>query len=309
MKFSLIIPTKNRNEILNQSLVCLQKINNINDLEIIIVNDSEKPININQQLFPGNIHIYKNPKEGVASGRNFGASKAKHDWLIFMDDDMLVKPDTFEKVVMVCSKLYQCCLNINWVYPKEIVEMYGGTPFFRYLKHYGFDTLKGWNRGEKWQEQDVFPVAGITSQFLILEKLLFQKVGGYDESFPFAGFEDYDLKKKLLHEKVTFYIDPVNTIYHNEIDRMQIQNWLDRKKRGAFTRKHAVNVGYHELSLNYPLSKKIRYKLMSVFKTIFVNMAVHWPNTKMLDHFFRILMNMLLGIYSYEGYTLQVNKI
>lgn len=300
VNFSVIIPSKDRRGILQQSLDRLKDVSNLLNLEVIIINDSDKEIKLGKQF--DFVTIYKNDKAGVASARNFGASKARHDWLVFMDDDMWVQADTFHKLVPFCKNVFRC-LNANWIYPDMLVRQLGQNPFLRYLRKYGFDSLEGWSNDVNWNYQEPFRVNGITSQFLLMHKTAFFKVGGYDTSFPFAGFEDHDMSKRLKDAGVEVYVDPQNMIYHNEADRINIENWLERKRRGAITRKVAVDKGYKELVLTYSTGKSGFYKLIYNQRNKLLRIANNWPNIKTLDKAFFLLINILLGTYSCIGYT------
>lgn len=299
MNFSVIIPSKDRKEILTLSLEKLAKVANLNELEVIVINDSDKELVLDERF--GFATIYNNDKAGVASARNFGASKSSHDWMVFMDDDMWVQTETFNKLEPFCANTDRC-LNVNWVYPDFLVKQLDKKPFLRYLKNYGFDSLEGWSSDVEWNHQKAFPVKGITSQFLLIHKVAFYKVGGYNTSFPFAGFEDYDMSKRLKKAGVEIYVDPLNMIYHNEADRIDIENWLERKRRGAITRKVGIEVGYRELEIKYPFYKKYFYLFVYRIRGILLRILNAWPSTKILDPFFFILVNILLGTYSAKGY-------
>lgn len=307
MNFSIIIPTKDRESILFQTLEALKGVNNLSEIEVIIINDSHLPISLDLSKYPMVIKLFRNKGQGVSSARNYGAAKAAFDHIVFMDDDMIVDKLTFEKLKSFCKATSNYCLNINWVYPPSITEVYGHNPFFRYLTLYGFTSLKGWSKGEKWQDTGIFEVSGITSQFLVMEKRTFESVGGYNETFPFAGFEDYDLKIRLRENGAIFYLDPDNMIYHNEIDRLDIESWLKRKNRGAYTRRHAVDAGYTELSVHYHPLKKLTYNAMGTIKRILLARVISWKRNSHFDYVFFKLVNLLLGIYNFEGYNRKVN--
>ena len=299
VQLSVIIPSKDRKEILVQSLERLKKVENINELEIIIINDSDQELVLDQSF--DFLTIYKNEKAGVASARNFGASKASNKWMVFMDDDMWVEPQTFQRLEQFCADVEKC-FNVNWVYPDFLVKQLDQKPFLRYLRNYGFDSLEGWSSDVEWNRNEVFQVKGITSQFLLINKNAFYKVGGYDTSFPFAGFEDYDMSKRLSKAGIRIYVDPKNMIYHNEADRIDVENWLERKKRGAITRRVGIAVGYSELEISYPFYKKYFYRFIYSTRRLLLAIVKGWPATKSFDGAFFLLVNILLGTYSCIGY-------
>ena len=88
---TIIIPTFNRNDLL---YTCLDSILPLaqRNIEIIVVNDNPKnEIELPFNLRYNAVEIVDNPNQGVASARNFGASKAKGEFLIFIDDDIGIK--------------------------------------------------------------------------------------------------------------------------------------------------------------------------------------------------------------------------
>jgi GT2 family glycosyltransferase len=221
-----------------------------------------------------------------------------------MDDDMLVQPDSFLKIIPLVELVKEGCLNLNWIYPVSVTKRRDHEPFVRYLNHYGFDSLEGWSRSSTdWDHQKIFKVNGITSQFLVVRKTVFNSVNGYNTSFPFAGYEDYDLSERIMQKGINIYIDPNNMIFHNEEDRLVVENWLQRKMRGAVTRKVAVSLGHQALTLHYPLLKKVFYRMVYSFRTPILYMLNHWPKSTKLDRFYFLLINVMLGSYSCEGYT------
>src|SRR5665213_3286620 len=101
MKFSVIIPTCNRNDLLRKCLDLLAPSNQtIDNYEIIVTDDSKDGIakDLIKQDYPWVCWV-EGPKRGPAANRNNGAKTANGDWLVFIDDDCL--PD---KNVLNCYK-------------------------------------------------------------------------------------------------------------------------------------------------------------------------------------------------------------
>lgn len=302
MDFSIIIPTKNRDKIINQSLQYALKAIVGFEVEIIIVNDGDNEIELSNEI-KSKVKIYKNPKTGVASARNFGAKTALSEHLIFMDDDMWMQPDNLQTLSTLKQKLQNVCINLNWIYPPSLSAQIEKTSFGRYLEHYGFTSLKGWCRGLPWNDNEIFEVNGITSQFLYMHKSVWQSVNGYNENFPHAGFEDHDFAARLRKNGTKFYIEPTSFLYHNEADRVEPKSWLARKQRGAETRKYAVAFGYPDLKLNYGFVKSSIYTFFIFIKPILFTFLKLIPNKKVFDKFYFAGINLLFGTVSYEGYT------
>lgn len=270
-------------------------------VEFILINDGDKEI-VLPALLKANFKIYKNEKSGVASARNLGARMATHDHLIFMDDDMWMQEDNLDNLRQAIALHPDSCINLNWIYPPELSEQIRQQKFGRYLAHYGFTSLKGWSKGLSWSDDEIFETEGITSQFLYMPKSVFSSVGGYNENFPHAGFEDYDFAVRLKKSGVKSYLSPKSFLFHNEADRVDAKNWLARKRRGGETRKYAVVFGYKHLELHYNLIKTIIYRVCIICYPVLFFTERLIPNKPLFDKLYFRLINLLLGAHSFEGY-------
>jgi GT2 family glycosyltransferase len=271
------------------------------DAEVIIVNDGDKEIELPEKW--NQVKVISNQKHSVASARNAGARAASGNILIFLDDDMLIHKQALHKMISLSDQYPGSTININWVYPPALLNELLNTKFGRYLHHYGFTTLKGWNTGEPWDEHNLFENIGITSQFIAIKKSVFEDTGGYDESFPHAGFEDYDFSKRLKTKGVRHMVWPKDTVYHNETDRHDLRSWLQRKERGGETRKHAVLRGNTELELHYTGIKKIILQFLSVTENFWIAVLNALPNLSIFDGVYGRLVNILLATSIFKGYT------
>lgn len=301
---SVIIPTYKRGDIFFE---CIESvIDSISSLdEIIVVNDS-KDAEIDESKIDRKgktIKVLNNPKQGVASARNFGANLANGKILLFIDDDMLINRDAVKRCLETLESADKLVVNADWIYfPKEL-EVIKNTLFGRYLIATDFTSLKGWNNGLNWQENSTIKANGITSQFFMIQKKDFEFLGGYNENFPFAGFEDSEFYLRLKDAGYQPIIDTRCLIYHNEKDRMSLEPFLERKKRGAVTRKKAVDLGFDDFKINYSLNKIIYYSILNRagFLTKFI--IKNTPNLKVFDWLYVILVNQQVGLYIYNGYN------
>ena len=108
MRISVIIPTFNREEHLNNCLSSLLT-QTKKPFEILVIDNSDnsyakKVVNIFEEQFKlQNISIYcfKNPINSGAIARNLGASKVKGDLVAFLDDDVLLDANYYEEIEKV----------------------------------------------------------------------------------------------------------------------------------------------------------------------------------------------------------------
>lgn len=299
---SIIIPSKDRLDIIKQCLNNIAVSIQDYDIEVIVVNDS-KVLNLKEALSNySNVQVHDNKKSGVASARNFGASLAKGQWLLFLDDDMLVNKECFQIYTTYTSMQEPFTANIDWVYPPEVLANIKKTAFGRFLIQYGFTTLKGWNNFIEYPNNQMIKADGITSQNLLMRTSDFKTSGGYNETFPMAGFEDYAFSTELKKKGFKMYIDTRAQMYHNEADRQTPEQWYQRKIRGAQTRKVAVELGYKELEIQYSGLKHLFYSFYNVSLAVTNCLLFISTKSKRFDFFSFKCYKFLLGLSIYKGY-------
>jgi GT2 family glycosyltransferase len=298
---SVIIPTKEREEMLLKHLHQLIKVSENLNVEIIIVNDGELPLT----TLPSStkIKIHQNPKSGVASARNYGAKMANSNLLLFLDDDMIIYKENIDAIISFHQKYKHSFLNLNWTYPPKIMKKISKTPFGRYLQYYGFSTLKGWNKDNpNWQDESLFCTTGITSQNLSVPHDLFNGLGGYNENFPYAGFEDHEFSSRINKAGYKIYIDPTQMMHHDEQDRLKLHQWLQRKYRGGVTRRVAVAFGFKEFELKASSFKKAFIYLLRAIQDIWIKISPIICKRKFTDILYFKIVNLFLASAIYRGY-------
>ena len=305
IEISIIIPTKGREKILVNSLEYLLNSNPIS-IEIIVVNDGVEEIK--NKINDARITYIKNTKSGAASARNCGAKIAKGEYLLFLDDDMLISYASI-KIILEKTKLTNKTIFLpNWEYPIELLNQLQNYKFGRFLNFINYTSLKGWINNNNWKDQSIIQHNGIASYCLLLSRSEFEKTGTYNETIPFAGFEDYDLSRKLDKSGYSYYILTDITILHNEVDRILLKQWLERKRRGALTQRKAVEIGYQELILKFSKAKRIIFHVVRFFHPLIVILLLLLPNHKVFDPIYRFFVRILIGLAIFTGYSMDYEK-
>jgi len=298
---SIIIPTKDRKPILLETLEALKESLTDIDHEVIIINDSEEELILKNLGL--RVKCFKNLASGVASARNYGASIAAGYYLLFLDDDMLINSEVISSIMKDLCLYENVCLNVKWEYPEKLKESLRSNKFGRFLEYYGFTSLRGWHKNHVWKEDEIFQVNSVTSQFLFMEMRVFKSIGGYNEQFPFAGFEDYDLMQRINAKNIGVVINAKLYVYHNERDRAtDIIAWMARRARGGKTRRVAVEQGYDELTLDYGKLKSKIYQFVNRYPSVMYLALRLVPNLKFFDTISFFVTNLLYGAAVYRGY-------
>lgn len=301
MKLSVIIPTKGRKQILATTVAAAVQSTEHLNAEIIVVNDSKT--DLPELPSPNTVKVLNNPKAGVASARNFGFRHAAGDLILFLDNDIIISRKSVDHICKLHDSHPHACFNLNWEYPADTLKNISLHPFTRFLKNFNMISFKGWYNDPGWKDDQLFASRSVASFHLSISRNDFEKSGGYNEAFPLAGFEDYDFPVRLKKAGVEFYIDSRVTVYHNEIDRLDLDNWLNNEQRRALTRKKAVNLGYDELALEYPLWKRIPLTLITNNETFLMRILNVLPNSKITDPLYFRLLTSIQASRIYKGYS------
>ena len=304
---SIIIPTKDRLNILIETLnYVIEATKNINT-EIIIVNDSKT----NKIELPSkykNFILLNNPKNGVASARNYGSLNSKGELILFLDDDMLISEDVLTVLISKTKENNKTIFLPNWTYPLITKENLNKTKFGRFLNSVEYTSLNGWLKIKDFEKNEIYKHNGIASYCLMFKREDFDMLGGYNENFPHAGFEDYDFSARVVKEKFDIYILPNSIIYHNESDRINLIDWLNRKRRNATTQRKAVDLGYIELMITYSKLKLIYFSGLKITNLLLLFICENVPNSAFLDPLYSFVAKRLISLYIYLGYKIDYDK-
>jgi len=180
--FSVIIPTFNEENFIPKLLKDLTKQTD-KDFEVIVSDrfsqDRTKEVVLSfKSKLPINFYQYKG--KNVSSQRNFGASKACGEYLIFLDADTRVN-SSFIKKLKMAIKNKKGLVFIPHLHPQETRAF----PEMRFI----FPIL---NTVVEFSQN--FKKAFSASGNMIWEKSFFQRVGGFDEQLDIT--EDHDIIRK-----------------------------------------------------------------------------------------------------------------
>ena len=252
MKISILIPTKNRLPILQETLHNIYFVNKLpkEDFEVIVSNDGDDILSVLYNEFPfDNLKIVKNThKPGAAGNRNNAADFAQYDLLQFLDDDILITDNFLERVLYIHNQFNNIVLCGNRIYPQHLIEQAEQTSFGRYKLKYEYN----WNTIEKNEEliNQLYVVDSLASFSISMKREKFDEIGDFDENFDYAGCEDAEFFYRASQKNVKLLFDEKNICYHNELDNFTLDTWLRRQSTGI--RSAVVVCKLHPEGQNHP---------------------------------------------------------
>lgn len=292
---SIVIPTYNRFDIIRETLDKIMHLQSVAAFEIIVVNDGNPlPFEIKHS----DVSIYKNPKRGAASARNFGASKAKYEVLFFIDDDMWITKESIDSLQSLYENHFfqRSCVVLNWEYPADLQEKMKSEKIGRYLLSANYHTLEGRAKINVDHRQLFFKVISIGSGSFAISKNVFNEIGGYNENITFQG-EDIELSQALNRLGISIFLYTPVTCLHNQKDRLDLNGLLDRERRG-----------YESQFKNNRTSAKInKIKLLVFICLMPLEHIIEWlfqkvPNTPTFDRLNFRLTGILTSIVYYKAW-------
>ncbi|MFC7273509.1 glycosyltransferase [Paractinoplanes rhizophilus] len=260
-RFSIIVPTYNRRDILRDTVASIAATVRPWPCELIVVVDGSTDGTaeaLGELVLPLPIKVLDQPNRGAAAARNAGAAVARGRFLLFLDDDMTVEPDLIiehDKTLLAGADAVVGHMQIDDRSPVNILTR--GVERWATERRVRLD-LSGGRLG----------VADFLTGQLSVRAEWFTKVGGFDRALTAHGTfggEDTDLVYRLLQEGARARFAP-NAVSHQRYvvsAEQNIRQWRQAGESDAIlSRKHpglgaVLSAGHRGDTLDGRLAKAI----------------------------------------------------
>lgn len=181
ISFSIIIPTYNRPQRLEQCLTSMTQLDYPRDqFQVIVVDDGSKTpldpvIHPFQEHF--SLQLIQQSNAGPASARNTGAAAAVGEYLVFTDDDCQVDPFWLKALEQATQQV-----------PNAMIGGYTVNALQDNLYSTASQLLVDYLY--TYYNKDTGESTFFTSNNFAVPRLLYQKLGGFNTQFPLAAGED-----------------------------------------------------------------------------------------------------------------------
>ncbi len=202
---SIIIPYHNSSETIGPLLTSIQKSRGAPSFEVIVVDDGSEEnakfqmtnIKWKAKKIPLKI-IYLKQNQGPAVARNRGAAAARGKFLVFLDSDVELFPDTLHNLAEIYLKDPDVvALTGVWVKSQR------SKAFFP-----NFKALRDWSY---WiNERDVGGYYFLFStRIASIKRTVFQRLGGFNEGYHAALVEDIELTYRIARRYAVIFASNV----------------------------------------------------------------------------------------------------
>ena len=254
MKYSIIVPVFNRPDEVDELLesLCHQE---VKDFEVIIVEDgSKKPCKDVCDKYAGilDLHYYYKDNSGPGQSRNYGAERAKGEWLIVLDSDVVLPPNY---MAAVNSAILPSPVTRH---PSPSFAAFGGpdashpsfTPIQKAISYSmtSFFTTGGIRGGKGKKLDKFFP----RSYNMGIRREVYQELGGFTKM---RFGEDIDFSYRIVEAGYQTALIP--------------EAWVWHKRRTDFRKffRQVYNSGIARINLEkrHPGTLKLVHLLPTVF--------------------------------------------
>ena len=214
VRASVIIPVHGK---LDYTLACLRSLVQTrlpDDVEVIVIDDAS-PDTTGEVLptIPG-LRYQRNARNlGFVGSCNAGAAMAKGTFLVFLNNDTTLTPGWLDALLATFDTHPDTGLvGAQLVYPDGRLQESGGIVF---------SDGSGWNFGRFddprhpsytfVREADYCSGAAIA-----LPRALFERLGGFDERYAPAYYEDTDLAMQVREAGLKVRVQPASVVVHHE---------------------------------------------------------------------------------------------
>jgi O-antigen biosynthesis protein len=213
-KVSIVIPVFNQTDV---TLACLKSVlRHTGDLpyEVIVVDDasSDETRGILNEV--KNLRVLRNEtNSGFLKSCNRGARVAQGEFILFLNNDTEVTPDWLNALLRTFNQRPDAgAVGAKLIYPDGKLQEAGGIIF---------KDGSGWNYGRndhprRPEYNYLREVDYCSGACLLVPHNLFEELGGFDEIYSPAYYEDTDLAFEIRKAGRKVYYNPLAVVIHHE---------------------------------------------------------------------------------------------
>ncbi len=218
---SIIIPFKDRPELLQRLLPTLLQRTRYRNYEVLLVsNESKDPSTfefLDGQRDPRIRRLEWNHPFNYPAINNYAVREAKGELLLFLNNDMeVVDPEWLEELIGHAQRPEVAMVGPKLLFPDGSIQHagvvvgicgYAGHPFWRFPddQHWTPFGHADWNRN----------YLAVTSACVLIRREMFEALGGFDERFRVCG-SDVDIGIRAVHAGKRVVYTAGTWLYHHE---------------------------------------------------------------------------------------------
>jgi glycosyltransferase involved in cell wall biosynthesis len=220
-KVSVIIPTKDKIDVLKRCIDSILKKTTYQDYEIVIVdnNSHERRTFEYYETFKDNLKIkllyYKKPFN-LSAISNYAVSKVDTDCILLLSNEIeVISGEWLKSMLEYAQRKEVGAVGAKLLFSNGKIQHCGiiiglgfhrvaANPYYQYPDHNGYSGTVN----------EIRNYSAVTTACMMLRKEVFEEVGGFDESLSIA-FRDVDLCMKIREKGYLIVYTPYAKLYHH----------------------------------------------------------------------------------------------
>lgn len=216
---SIIIPNKDESETLAQCLESIERSSYQNYEIIIVENNSEKEETFAyyEKIQSDRIRIVFWPDEfNYSAINNFGASEAKGDYLLLLNNDVqVITEDWLEELLSNCQREDVGIVGAKLFYPDDTIQHAGIVIGIGGVAGAVFTGLPGVYSGYLHKASIQQDLSAVTAACMMVKRSVYEELGGLEEKLKVA-FNDVDFCLRARDKGYLVVYNPEVKLYHYE---------------------------------------------------------------------------------------------
>ena len=253
-ELSVVVASFNTRDLLRDCLRTLRAATQSVPTEIVVVDNSSKdgtPGMVAAE-FPDVTLLANSSNDGFARANNRALARTRGRFVLLLNPDTLVPPDTLEPLVAFLRDnpkvgLVGCRVDRPDGRLDEACKRNFPTPLSALMRFLALDRLLGRGRGYRRSGEDPagrYEVDAVVGAFMLLRRETLEDVGGLDEDYFMFG-EDLDWCYRVKQRDwQIYYLGDRSIVHHKGAATRKVphrMNWHFHRAMFLFHRKHLVD--------------------------------------------------------------------
>ena len=226
--------------------------------EIIVVDNgsTDQTCTTLARQFPSVRVIANTHNRGVARGRNQGLMSASGRYLLVLDDDTVIQPESLSRLISILAMQSTVGLCGSQLLDpvRRLIPVNLKFPTFWHKANQWRKTGRQNGEGMLDRAREVDYIVGACQ---LIRREVLDEIGGYDERI-FYGPEDIDFCLRLRQAGWRVVCEPAAQVVHAE-------QRIARSLLSAIGRHHALGLAYYFWKNRYGLSRKRLYTRLPTY--------------------------------------------
>jgi GT2 family glycosyltransferase len=216
---SIIIPTKDRIDLLSRCLESIQSKTAYRKYKILVIDNNSEETATRRYFFEiaaRHVVVSYPPPFNWAAINNFASRRATGAYLLFLNNDVeAIEPEWLEALLEPAQRKDVGAVGAKLLFPNHTIQHAGAVLGIGGVCGHAFKGLPGDTPGYLDHAKAVRNDSAVTGACLMTRRDVFQSVGGFDEQLRVA-FSDIDFCLRVRDKGCLIVYTPCAALYHHE---------------------------------------------------------------------------------------------